>query len=121
MTYDGKTVVTDAELFRCSLFRTPVTINMGDCSDHGIIVNQFDEDCLYVDGAFYIRSGIQVERTEIKTDADLYNCLLFQTSVEVRTAGIVNTYASTINAFNEEIVFADNEFFFRMLSEFYAA
>ncbi len=114
-------VSNDAELLRCVLFSTPVMIvNNNNNSILAItVINSYDEHIIIVDGSFFFRSEIHIQRLEIKSNADFFNSIIFQSSVEIHSEGSIDY--KIINDFNDEFIFVDNAFYFRSHSKFFVA
>ncbi|NHN33171.1 hypothetical protein [Paenibacillus agricola] len=114
----GRTVSNDAELLRCVLFRTPVMIvnNHHSLITEAIIIS-YDDQTIFVEGSYFFRSEIQIHRIEIKTSADFFNSIIFQSPVEIHSENSI-AY-EIINDFNDEFIFVDNAFYFRSQSRFF--
>ncbi|SDP29714.1 hypothetical protein SAMN04487897_1694 [Paenibacillus sp. yr247] len=104
---------SDAELFRCLIFQTPIHIHFADGTFYPSIINGFDDDLIYVDGGFEFRSNISLCRKEFRYDADLENCVWFQTPVELRVEDQIQDVATRLNAIMDDIILVDGAYYFR--------
>jgi hypothetical protein len=116
----GRTVTNDAELLRCVLYRTPVIIvNNNSLLINEAIIVSYDDHTIFVEGSYFFRSEIKIHRIEIKSSADIFNSIIFQSQIEVHSENSI-AY-EIINDFNEEFIFVDNAYYFRSQSRFYIA
>jgi len=104
---------SDAELYRCLVFQAPILIQLSEGSLSPILINGFDDEFIYVDGGFEFRSNITLYRKELRTDANLLNCVWFQTPVEMRVEGQIQGVASRLNAYMDDFILVDGGFYFR--------
>jgi hypothetical protein len=114
MLTTGKEICSDADLFNCILFSTPVEIRIdGALETSSVVINDYNEDIIFVDGAYYFRTNIEILRKEVSSDAEIHNCILFQTPVDIWSKELGIAFRAIINDYSEKIIIADGQFYSR--------
>lgn len=109
---NARQIQSDAELFRCFLFQTPILIELDEGTVYLSVINGLDDEIIYVEGGFEFRSNITLYRKEFSSDADLENCIWFQTPVELRIDGRLHDVI-LINAVMDDFILVDGAYYFR--------
>ncbi|SED08496.1 hypothetical protein [Paenibacillus sp. GP183] len=114
MLFTGKEICSDADLFNCILFSTPVEIRMdGALETSTVVINDYNDEIIFVDGAYYFRFNIEILRKEVSSDADLHNCILFQTPVYIWSDALDVPIRAIITSYSEKIIHVGVQFYSR--------
>jgi hypothetical protein len=78
-----------------------------------VVINDYNDDIIFVDGAYYFRFNIEILRKEVSSDADLHNCILFQTPVYIWSDMLDVPIRAIITSYSEKIIHVGVQFYSR--------